>query len=243
MIKLPGIKSYLGGKAASGTAERIINLIRPHDTLVIPFAGNCAITRKIKWPTRVLINDLDTTMVDAWRAANLGPQLEVHNLQALDFLKMVLQRPDLGRIVVYCDPPYPHETRTSANFYNHEMTYEQHLELLEVLRWLRVDCLVSTYPNDLYAAQLSHWQRTEFQSMTRGGPRTEWLFYNYPEPTVLHDDRFSGCDYREREYMKRKTETWVRRYKAMQPYEQQRILGRILENTPSELVKKLVEHR
>jgi len=213
MSKLPGIKSYLGGKAASGTAERIINLIRPHDTLVIPFAGNCAITRKIKWPGKVLINDLDTTMVDAWRAANLGPQLEVHNLQSLDFLKMVLQRPDLGRIVVYCAPPYPHETRTSANRYNHELTAAQQLEFLEAVRWLRVDCLVSTYPNGLYAAQLSHWQRIEFQSMTHGGQRTEWLFYNYPAPTVLHDDRFSGGgNYREREYTKRNTATKAHRY-------------------------------
>lgn len=243
MIKIPGLSNYLGSKGGMGTAERIINLISPHDTLVIPFAGHCAITRKMRWPARVLINDLDPTVVDAWRAVNLGPQLEVYNLPALDFLRAVLARPDLGRIVVYCDPPYPHGTRAMTNCYRTEMTDAQHVEFLDAVRWLRVDCLVSTYPNDLYADQLSHWQRTEFKSMTRGGQRTEWLFYNYPAPTVLHDDSFSGGNYREREYTKRKAETWVRRYRELQPREQQRILGQILEHTPDELVKQLTIRR
>ena len=61
----------MGGKAASGTYQRIVNHIRPHDTLVIPFLGNCAITRVIKWPSRVMLNDHD--LLDKWRAANLDP--------------------------------------------------------------------------------------------------------------------------------------------------------------------------
>ena len=243
MFKLPGINSYMGGKAASGTYQRIINHIRPHDTLAIPFAGNCAVTRAIQWPGRVLINDLDTAVLDAWRGAALGQKLETFNLPAIDFIRNIIQSPRIGRIVIYCDPPYPLETRTSTNRYNFEMTAAQQLEFLEAVRWLRVDCLVSTYPNDLYAAQLSHWNRTEFQSMTRGGPRTEWLFYNYPTPTVLHDDIFSGENYRQREQTKRKAARWVARYKKMPANEQQRVLGQILQHTSSELVKKLVEPR
>ncbi|MBD2768448.1 DNA adenine methylase [Hymenobacter sp. BT664] len=241
MIKIPGLNTYFGGKGGSGTYQRIINHIRPHDTLVIPFAGNCAVTRAIKWPGRVLINDLDTAVGDAWRAANLGPRLEVYNLPALDFIRNAIQSPRVGRLVIYCDPPYPLDSRKSSKLiYNHEMTHEQHVELLDAIRWLCVDCLVSTYPNDLYAQQLSHWHRTEFQSMTRKGPATEWLFYNYPTPTVLHDDCFSGENYRTREYTKRKAARWVARYKAMPPHEQQRILGQILENTPPVLLKQLM---
>jgi DNA adenine methylase len=54
----------LGGKAASGTCQRIVNHIRPHDTPVIPFLGNCAITRLIKWPGRVMLHDLDHNLPD-----------------------------------------------------------------------------------------------------------------------------------------------------------------------------------
>jgi site-specific DNA-adenine methylase len=96
MMKIRGLSNYLGSKGGMGTAERIINLIRTHETLVIPFAGHCAITREMRWPDRVLINDLDTTVVDAWRAASLDPQLEVYNLPALDCLHAVLARLGLG---------------------------------------------------------------------------------------------------------------------------------------------------
>ncbi|UOQ51730.1 hypothetical protein [Hymenobacter cellulosivorans] len=244
MRKIPGISTYFGGKGSSGTYQRIINHIRPHDTLIIPFLGNCAITRAIHWPTRVMANDLDPAVVDAWRAADLGPSLELHNLPALDFLAQVLRRPDLGRVVIYCDPPYPLDSRKSQRLiYTHEMTDLQHRRFLDAVRWLRVDCLISTYPNDLYANQLSHWNRTEFQSQTRKGPATEWLFYNYPAPQVLHDDSFSGQDYRQREYTKRKAGSWVARYREMPPHEQQRILGQILQHTPDELIKKLVQPR
>jgi len=244
MIKIPTISTYYGGKGSSGTFQKIINHIRPHDTLIIPFLGNCALTRKMRWPAQVIANDLDPFIIDQWRAANLGPQLDLYNLPALDFLATVLKLPDLGRIVIYCDPPYPLDSRKSQReVYKFEMTDQDHQEFLAAVRLLRVDCLISTYPNQLYAGQLSHWQRTEFQSQTRKGPATEWLFYNYPAPTVLHDDSFSGENYRQREYTKRKAARWVANYKKMPAHEQQRILGQILQHTPSELVKKLVESR
>lgn len=71
MLKIPGLTTYFGGKGSSGTYQRIITHIRPHDTLLIPFAGNCAVTRAIRWPGRVLVNDLDV-VVQAWRAGNFG---------------------------------------------------------------------------------------------------------------------------------------------------------------------------
>ena len=45
MIKIPGLTTYFGGKGSAGTYQRIINHIRPHDTLIIPFLGNYALTR------------------------------------------------------------------------------------------------------------------------------------------------------------------------------------------------------
>ena len=244
MIKLPTISTYYGGKGSSGTYQKIINHVRPHDTLIIPFLGNCALTRQIQWPAQVIANDLDPYIIDQWREARLGPRLDFYNLPALDFLATVLKRPDLGRVVVYCDPPYPIDSRKSQELrYTHEMTDRDHEEFLTAVRFLRVDCLVSTYPNDRYAQQLSHWNRTEFQSMTRGGPRTEWLFYNYPTPTVLHDDSFSGENYRQREQTKRKAARWVANYRKMPAHEQQRILGHLLQHTQTELINQLVKPR
>ena len=61
--------------------------------------------------------------------ARLGRRLDLYNLPTLYFLATVFKRPDLGRAVIYCD----------------------HEELLTALRFLRVDSLISTYPNDRYA--------------------------------------------------------------------------------------------
>lgn len=244
MIKLPTISTYYGGKGSSGTYQKIIDHVRPHDTLIIPFLGNCALTRQIQWPAQVIANDLDPYIIDQWRNAELGPRLDLYNLPALDFLATVLKRPKLGRVVIYCDPPYPLDSRKSQQLrYSFEMTDHDHEEFLTAVRFLRVDCLVSTYPNERYAQQLSHWNRTEFQSQTRHGAATEWLFYNYPNPEVLHDARFAGNNYREREYTKRKADRWVSNYRKMKPHEQQLILGQILQHTPNELVKKLVMPR
>jgi len=113
MIKLPTISTYYGGKGSSGTYQKIINHVRPHDTLIIPFLGNCALTRSMEWPAQVIANDLDPYIIDQWRDAELGPRLDLYNLPALDFLATVLKRPSLGRVVIYCDPPYPLDSRKS----------------------------------------------------------------------------------------------------------------------------------
>jgi len=239
MIKLPTISTYYGGsgKGSSGTYQRIINHVRPHDTLIIPFLGNCALTRSIAWPAQVIANDLDPFIIDQWRNAELGPRLDLYNLPALDFLATVLKRHNLGRVVIYCDPPYPLDSRKSQQLrYSFEMTDHDHEEFLTAVRFLRVDCLLSTYQNERYAQQLSHWNRIEFQSQTRHGAATEWLFYNYPMPEVLHDARFAGNDYRKREYIKRKSARWVDKWKQLQPHERQHILQQLMKETRPELL-------
>ena len=48
--------------------------------------------------------------------------------------------------------------------------------------------------------------------MTRGGGvATEHLWMNYPEPVALHDTRYLGDSFRERERIKRKRERWLTR--------------------------------
>jgi hypothetical protein len=46
----------------------------------------------------------------------------------------------------------------------------------------------------------SDWVRLrEIQRhLYHGGPRTEWLWFNFPEPIALHDYRYLGTGFRER---------------------------------------------
>ena len=65
--------------------------------------------------------------------------------------------------------------------------------------------MISGYWSALYADALQGWHTVSFQAMTRSGkPATEWLWMNYPEPAALHDYRYLGADFRERERIKKR---------------------------------------
>jgi DNA adenine methylase len=75
----------------------------------------------------------------------------------------VIRQQDGPRTLFYCDPPYLHETRETTGEYAHEMTVEQHEELLETLAGVKGRFLLSGYPSELYDrwAQRCGWRREE----------------------------------------------------------------------------------
>ncbi len=74
----------------------------------------------------------------------------------------VMQQHDTPETLHFVDPPYVFGTRSLRNVtqgcYRHEMTDEQHLELLAVLRGLRGMVVLSGYPSELYERELADWQ-------------------------------------------------------------------------------------
>ncbi len=56
---------------------------------------------------------------------------------------------------------------------------------------------------------------------------TEWIWMNYPAPLELHDYRYLGDTFRERERIKRKSQRWVARLKKMPVLERQALLSAI----------------
>src|SRR5262249_13623936 len=79
----------------------------------------------------------------------------------------------------------------------------------------------------LYADRLRHWHSIQFQAMTHGGPRTEWLWCNFPEPIALHNYRYLGIGFRERERIKRKKQRWTDRLHRLPLLERQALLAGI----------------
>lgn len=61
-------------------------------------------------------------------------------------------------VLIYCDPPYLLSTRHGKQ-YRHEMTEEDHLQLLDVLKKHRGSVLLSGYPSDMYDTELRGWHR------------------------------------------------------------------------------------
>jgi len=132
------------------------------------------------------------------------------------------------RCLVYCDPPYPLSSRRSAErIYRHEMTDQQHAELLAVLRLLPCLVIVSSYPSPLYQETLKDWRRIEFRAQTHRGTATEILWCNYPAPRELHDYSFLGNEKRERERIRKKVRLWSKGLLRLPELERQAIVDAI----------------
>jgi DNA adenine methylase len=123
-----------------------------------------------------------------------------------------------------------HETRGRANLYLYELTDRQHLSLLALLRRLPCSVMLSGYWTRTYGDALKDWHSITFQAVNRAGQcTTEVLWSNFPEPVALHDYRYLGKNFRERERIKRKTNRWVTRLRSMPILERRALLHAITE--------------
>jgi site-specific DNA-adenine methylase len=233
-IQLP---PYFGGKAASGVPHAIINQIPRHDTFISAFLGHCAILRHKRPAERNIGFEINPDVCAVWQKALAGASLKLAILQrdflTVEPLDLWLNSPH--GTFVYADPPYPLATRRSRHRYPHELTDDQHEQLLANLDSMPCMVAISTYDNPLYAARLADWRKITFQSTTRGNtPATETLYMNYPEPSPLdlHDPRFVGADFRQREKSKRRIETLERKIARLSPDETARLAERLKTRFP-----------
>lgn len=81
-----------------------------------------------------------------------------------------IKKYDKAGVLMYLDPPYlvadsdGAKIRESADVYDHEMTLEQHVELLEALLELKhARVLLSGYPSKLYDTHLKRWRKKVFE--------------------------------------------------------------------------------
>jgi hypothetical protein len=98
--------------------------------------------------------------------------------------------------------------------------------------------MISGYWSEMYAKELAGWNSTHFQAQTRQGPATEWVWMNYPEPTELHDYRYIGGDFRERENIKKRLGTIKRKIGNLSEIERRALLetsSKMVVQTPPEM--------
>lgn len=213
---------YPGSKAAAGVVHRIIGEMPPHAAYVEGFLGYGAVMRA-KRPALVNVGvDADRDVIVKWAGAGQRGVDVLHgrflNLVGVSPLAALL---DLPSTLLYLDPPYLLSTRTRLLYRVEMETAEAHAELLRFARGLRCMVMISGYWSPLYAEMLHDWRPIRFPAMTRGGVREEWLWMNFPRPTVFHDPRFCGSGFRERERVKRRRQRWVKRLASMKPFERQ----------------------
>lgn len=213
------IMTYPGGKG--GCYQQIINLIPPHDVYIEAFLGS-GVIMKMKSPAGINIGIDRIWALDVFEIRK-AVELEYICVDSIDYLKHYRFR---GLEYIYCDPPYLPSTRKSQKYmYTYEMAEEQHIELLDVLKQIPCMVMISGYDSSLYNEMLASWNKTQFQVGTRQGPATETLWFNYPWPKTLHDYRYLGRNYRERERIHKKTKRWRDNLKRMPELERRAILS------------------
>jgi DNA adenine methylase len=106
--------------------------------------------------------------------------VEIHQAPALALIRLL----DGHETLFYCDPPYLPESRTARKIYAHEMSSDDHAELLGAIAQVRGMVILSGYRSALYDHALVSWERHEFEKPNNAGQgktkerRTEVLWLN-----------------------------------------------------------------
>jgi DNA adenine methylase len=218
--------SIVGSKAAAGVVERIVSLMPKHRIYLEIFAGRAAVARKKLTSPLTLLIDRDPLRISYLRKAMPGASV------VLGDCRRVLD-PDRvpSDALLYADPPYLKEVRSGGDrrYYDHDML--ERLEHVRLIKWLKTftcPVMLSGYRCELYDRELTGWHREDIPTMTRQGPAVESVWCSFdPRAVALHDTRFFGENFRERERIKRKAERWVRRFEHLPAGERMAILDRL----------------
>lgn len=96
---------------------------------------------------------------------------------------MTDQEFNFPNVLIYCDPPYLRSTRHMKKQYRHEMTDEDHVELLGALKAHQGPVLISGYASEMYDSVLNGWRReTTTTTDQTSRVRQEVLWMNF-EPS------------------------------------------------------------
>lgn len=216
--------NFVGSKNGAGMAQWLISLMPPHRVYVEAFLGKGVILRT-KLPAAVNIGiERDLRVVSEYWDRQAQPEWSIVHGDALTMLQALRVDSDW---LIYADPPYLMEARScKRNYYGREFsTEEQHRHLLSVFCATPARVMISGYQNDLYSMQLSTWRTSSFWTVNRRGKRVqEFCWMNFPAPEKLHDPRFAGTNFTDRQRIKRKVASWQRKFGLMTPAEQSAIL-------------------
>lgn len=226
------MSSYDGGKGGAGIYQWIINQIPPHRRYIDLFLGHSAVLRYKRPAEQQIGIELSERVIAEYWGCGI-PDLTIICGDALQLLNTAGVIADIDeQTLIYADPPYLMETRShQQQLYQFEFAErEQHIALLSRLKELPCLVAISGYYSDLYAELLTGWRTSTFKTVNRAGkPATEWLWMNYPKPLELHDYRYLGRNFRERERIKRKKQRWTARLRGMPDLERYALMEAVGE--------------
>ncbi len=197
---------YPGGK--SHCYQQLINLIPPHRVYIETHLGGGAVLHK-KRPADLNFGlDRDPAVIRGYT----GKFASNFHFVVSTAEQWLLEYEFVGDEFIYADPPYLRCTRRAVrSAYRYDYSDEEHIRLLAILTNLPCRVMISGYRNRLYQEFLSEWQAHDFEVGSRSGRRMETVWFNY-RPGAVHDTRYLGRSFRERQAIKRRRQRWVRRF-------------------------------
>ncbi|WP_228350894.1 MULTISPECIES: DNA adenine methylase [Limnobaculum] len=209
---------YPGGKGKC--YQRLINLMPVHETYIETHLGGGAVMRNKLPANRNIGIDLDQQVINLWHGNN-EVSCELIQDDAVAYLSLF---PYQGNELIYADPPYVQSTRKRSKIYRHEYTDDNHRQLLQLLVTLPCMVMVSGYENSIYDEMLSGWRCERFNAKTHTGVREECVWMNFDVPDRLHDARYMGSNYRERQTLIRRRTRLYERIERMELTERNELI-------------------
>ena len=118
---------------------------------------------------------------DLLEAALRLKSVQIENKPALDLIRKF----NHDNVLIYADPPYLLNTRGGKQ-YRHEMTEQDHVELLDALKQHKGPVILSGYPSEMYDRELAGWNRITKKSYNQNADqRTEVLWCNFEVPGLF----------------------------------------------------------
>ena len=132
-----------------------------------------------KVTTLIECNRIMGSKEDRW--AERLKEVQIEQRPALELIRKF----NHDNVLIYADPPYLLNTRGGKQ-YRHEMTEQDHVQLLDVLKQHEGSVILSGYPSDMYDRELTGWSRiTKKASNQNADQLTEVLWCNFEVPGLF----------------------------------------------------------
>lgn len=114
--------------------------------------------------------------------------VQIENRPAVELIR----RFNYPNVLIYADPPYMLGTRQNRKQYRHEMTDDDHMELLEAIKAHRGPAIISGYDSDLYNRELKGWYKDGRTSFTQTASRRREILWMNFEPAAQMELSLEG---------------------------------------------------
>ena len=227
-ITPPKPKPYPGNKAIQGVLQKIVNEIPRCDVFRELMAGSAAVSSALAVPDEnVHLNEKSEKVFQDLRFKY--PLRIVTNDCAISIITFLPDKPKREEMI-FLDPPYRLHTRPhSQKLYEHEMSDDDHVQLLSAVldKGDNYKFMIIHPDDEMYNTMLASWRKVPIKVRYRNKTSNEVLYMNYPAPEVLQDYKFLGDGCHDRQRIKRKGDRWIAKLKGLPIVEQNYILDRL----------------